>query len=154
MQSIGITGSSTAKWGSTRLRVALVLDNTGSKASDGKINALKTATANLLSQLKSAATANGDVYVSIIPFVNAVNLGRENYGASWIDWTDWDAANGSNVQTCSGRGRGQTCTTNWVPDDHSTWNGCVTDRGPPQSTGGRGPSSNNYDEIVTPPVER
>lgn len=157
LNTITITGSSTAKWGSTRLRVALVLDNTGSMASDGKINALKTATKNLLSQLKSAATVNGDVYVSIIPFVNAVNLGPENDGASWIDWTDWDAANGSDVQTCTGGGRGRgggrkTCTTNWVPDDHNTWNGCVTDRGPPQSTGASGPSSNNYDETVTAPV--
>ncbi len=40
LQSISITGSSTAKWGSTRLRVALVLDNTGSMASDGKIDAV------------------------------------------------------------------------------------------------------------------
>ena len=40
--------SSTVKWGNTRLRVALVLDNTGSMADDGKIDALKTATNNLL----------------------------------------------------------------------------------------------------------
>ena len=33
--------ASTAKWGSTRLRVALVLDNTGSMADNGKIDALQ-----------------------------------------------------------------------------------------------------------------
>ena len=38
---ITVTGSSTAKWGSVRLRVALVLDNTGSMADDGKIAALQ-----------------------------------------------------------------------------------------------------------------
>ena len=57
------------KWGNTRLRVALVLDNTGSMADDGKMAALKTATNSLLTQLKTAASNNGDVYVSIIPFV-------------------------------------------------------------------------------------
>src|SRR5262245_2957440 len=36
------------KWGNTKLRVALVLDNTGSMADDHKITALKTATHNLL----------------------------------------------------------------------------------------------------------
>ncbi|MFZ0197130.1 MAG: pilus assembly protein TadG-related protein, partial [Pseudolabrys sp.] len=52
----------------TRLRVALVLDNTGSMASDGKMDALKTASHNLLTQLQQAAVHPEDVYVSIVPF--------------------------------------------------------------------------------------
>src|SRR6185437_894618 len=52
---INISASSTAKWGNTRLRVALVLDNTGSMADDGKMDALITASKNLLTQLQSAA---------------------------------------------------------------------------------------------------
>ena len=59
--------------------------------------ALQTATKNLLAQLKAAAANNGDVYVSIIPFVKDVNVGGTNYSATWIDWTDWNANNG----TCS-----------------------------------------------------
>src|SRR5690242_2615301 len=65
-RTITVTDSSTSAWGSTRLRVALVLDNTGSMADDGKLAALKTATANLLTQMQNAASTNGDVYVSII----------------------------------------------------------------------------------------
>src|SRR5579884_3681152 len=63
-----ISGTSTAIWGENRLRVALVLDNTGSMAQSGKMTALKTAAHNLLNQLQSAATTPEDVYVSIIPF--------------------------------------------------------------------------------------
>jgi Flp pilus assembly protein TadG len=87
-----VTLNSTAvvKWGTNRLRVALVLDNTGSMASAGKMSALITATNNLLTQLKNAAATNGDVYVSIIPFVKDVNLDPSNYNANWIDWTDWE----------------------------------------------------------------
>src|SRR5262249_45266547 len=48
-----INVSSTVKWGNSRLRVALVLDNTGSMSQHGKITALKTATNNLLTQLQS-----------------------------------------------------------------------------------------------------
>ncbi|HET9716763.1 MAG TPA: pilus assembly protein [Pseudolabrys sp.] len=126
-----VKASSTAKWGITRLRVALVLDNTGSMSSDGKMAALKTATKKLLTQLQSAATTPGDVYVSIIPFVKDVNLGSSNYNADWVYWgtttganpqdplaqdnTSWDALNGNcssgswksrskclaNVGTCS-----------------------------------------------------
>jgi hypothetical protein len=109
---IDVGASSTAKWGSNRLRVALVLDNTGSMNDDGKIGALKTATTNLLAQLKSVATVDGDVYVSIVPFVKDVSFDESQYNSSWdsanggfIYWDDgvytadnyWDALYG----TCS-----------------------------------------------------
>jgi Flp pilus assembly protein TadG len=102
-RQLPLAASSTASFGNARLRVALVLDNTGSMAASGKITALKTATNNLLAQLRSAATNNGDVYVSIIPFVKDVNLDSGNSAASWIYWDDaahsdttsWDANNGS-----------------------------------------------------------
>jgi Flp pilus assembly protein TadG len=87
---LDIATSSTIKWGNQRLRVALALDTTGSMASAGKIEALKTATKNLLDQLKNAAAQNGDVYVSIVPFARNVNAGASNHDASWIDWTDWE----------------------------------------------------------------
>ncbi len=151
LPTMNVSASSTIAWGESRLRVALVLDNTGSMADSGKITALQTATKNLLNQLKAAATNNGDVYVSIIPFVKDVNVGSTNYSATWIDWTDWDANNGS----CSkGSYSTQTsCQNNkgtWTPDAHSTWNGCITDRGLPAPTST--PSPNNYDENVTAPA--
>ena len=92
---ITVRGSSTAKWGTDRLRVALALDVTGSMASAGKLAALKTATKSLLTQLRNAGSVNGDVYVSIIPFNKDVNVGASNYNATWLDWTAWDAANSS-----------------------------------------------------------
>jgi hypothetical protein len=39
---------------------------------------------------------------------------------------------------------------NLDPDDHSTWNGCITDRGLPAPTST--PNPNNYDENVTAPA--
>jgi Flp pilus assembly protein TadG len=151
MSGLNINVSSTVKWGNTRLRVALVLDNTGSMADNGKITALKTATNNLLTQLKNAASQNGDVYVSIIPFSKDVNVGDGNYNASWIDWTDWDNNNG----TCSGgwgwggntKSSCQGSGKNWTPDDHSTWNGCVTDRGNKNT-----PTGQDYDTNANPPI--
>ncbi|HEX5213793.1 MAG TPA: TadE/TadG family type IV pilus assembly protein [Pseudolabrys sp.] len=110
--NITVHSSSTVRWGSTRLRVALVLDNTGSMKDNDKIVALRTATANLLTQLKNAAQTDGDVYVSIIPFMKDVNLGPANWNSDWIYWgtkaqdatlsdaTSWDAKNG----TCSAGG--------------------------------------------------
>ena len=150
VSTMKVAVSSEVKWGNTRLRVALVLDNTGSMAQDGKMPALISATKSLLNQLKAAAVNNGDVYVSIVPFVKDVNVGPGNYNATWIDWTDWNANNGScskgsvnNQSSCLS----QSGNPKWTPDNHNTWNGCVVDRG-----NSNGPSSGNYDQNVTTPT--
>jgi Flp pilus assembly protein TadG len=169
-KNITVAGSSTAKWGSQRLRVALVLDNTGSMADDGKISALKSATQSLLTQLQAAAGTNGDVYVSIIPFVKDVNLGAGNYNSNYIYWgttlqdptlsdsTSWDANNGS-CSKSNGSGWGwwgtgaatrSNCVSiggTWTPDNHNTWNGCVMDRGYKSTPD----TVNNYDTNVAAP---
>ena len=89
LKTVNLTATSTAKWGASRLRVALVLDTTGSMASDGKIGALITATKKLVTQLQSAASVDGDVYVSILPFAKDVRI-ENNYDATWDNWIYWD----------------------------------------------------------------
>jgi len=151
--SLNVGSSTTVKWGNSRLRVALVLDNTGSMAMAGKIDALKSATNGLLTQLRNAASTNGDVYVSIVPFVKDVNVGSSNYTASWIDWSDWDKNNG----TCT-KGNNATWSNNqtdclaengnpkWTPANHNTWNGCVADRGSSNT-----PTGQDYDTNANAP---
>jgi Flp pilus assembly protein TadG len=180
-----VRAHSEVQWGNSRLRVALVLDNTGSMSQSNKIGALKTATTNLITQLQNAANVNGDVYISIIPFVNTVNVNSSNYTASWIDWYDWEhnsynqnsgscSVSGNSSQsscnsagTCSVSGHttqstciaAGTCSlSQWTTKskcqskggtwtagvwtaatwtfDHSTWNGCLTDRGTPLNYSG------------------
>ena len=147
--NMNVGAFSQVDWGNTRLRVALVLDNTGSMADNGKIGALITATNNLLTQLKNAAATPGDVYVSIVPFVKDVNVGKSNYQATWIDWTDWNTNNGScsNHNYDDSQSNCQSHNKTWTHDNHNTWNGCVVDRG-----NSNGPSSNNYDTNATVPT--
>jgi Flp pilus assembly protein TadG len=142
--TVAIGATSTVEIGAgPRLRVALALDNTGSMAQSGKMDALKTATHSLLLQLQTATSIPADAYVSIIPFNTDVNIGPTNHLASWIDWTEWDSRNG----TCSGRGSTQnSCSGTWTAGSHSTWTGCVMDRGNLGS-----PSSGAYDTNVAPP---
>lgn len=139
--NVDIGGSSTAAWGSSRLRVALALDNTGSMASDGKMTALKAATKSLLTQIKDSASQNGDVYVSIIPFSKDVNVGSGNYNANWINWSDWD----DNNLVCKGWNKHGQCNS-WEKANHNTWNGCITDRGPSNA-----PGNSTWDQVVTLP---
>jgi Flp pilus assembly protein TadG len=126
---IPIGASTTTIWGNSRLRVALVLDNTGSMASSNKMPALKTAAQNLLNQLRAAVVRDGDVYVSIIPFSKDVNVGADKNAESWLRWDLWEAENGS----CSSGSYStqSSCVSHsktWTPASHTTWNGCVTDR--------------------------
>ena len=126
---VDIKSMSVSSWGNTRLRVALVLDNTGSMASDGKMDALKTASHNLLTQLQQAAVHPEDVYVSIVPFSKDVNFGSDNYAQSWLRWDLWEEVNGSCSNTSySNRTSCQSHSKVWTPAAHNTWNGCVTDR--------------------------
>lgn len=139
IDTLTVGGSSTARWGTSRMRVALALDVTLSMASDGKMAALKSATKSLLTQLESAATNNGDVHVSIIPFNKVVNVGASNYTAGWLDWTDF--------RVCSGiEFNGNCLLGSWTVPSHSVWTGCVSDRGPSSA-----PGSSTWDQVVTLP---
>jgi Flp pilus assembly protein TadG len=145
---INISANTKVKWGNTKLRVAMALDVTLSMASAGKMTALKTAAKSFLTQMQSAATNNGDIYVSIIPFNKDVNVGATNYTQTWVKWTDWDEVNGEcsddDYETktkCLSKGK------RWTADNHSSWNGCVMDR---DMAGGDHDTKNTAPVAATP----
>ncbi len=94
---LNFSASAEVMWGIKKLNIALALDNTGSMASSGKMTALKEAAHNLLTTLQNAAKQPGDVKVSIVPFAVDVNVGTDKVNESWIDWTEWEAANGTRI---------------------------------------------------------
>jgi Flp pilus assembly protein TadG len=75
VNTLSIGGSSEVTWGIKKLELALALDNTGSMAANNKMTELKKAAKGLLDTLYKAAKSTGD-----------------NMGATWINWTDWEAA--------------------------------------------------------------
>lgn len=89
--SLGFSATSTSVWGNTRMRVAMVLDNTGSMAQNGKMTALQSAAKDMIDTLSTYNKQDGDVYISIIPFSKDVNVGTGNVNASWINWKEWEA---------------------------------------------------------------
>ncbi len=111
-------------------------------AEANKMTSLKTAAKNMLTQLKNAASQNGDVYVSIIPFAEDVNVDPVNYGQTWVRWDLWDEVNG----TCSNSSHKtkSNCASNgktWTAKNHNTWDGCVTDRDQNYDTTNTAPST-------------
>jgi len=91
--TMGFGTSSTATWGNTRMRVAMVLDNTGSMDENGKMPAMQKAAKDMIDTLSDYNKQTGDVYISIVPFTKDVNVGTSNanVNASWINWTEWEA---------------------------------------------------------------
>ena len=112
--SLTVTGTSTVRWGMSKLRLALVLDNTGSMAQAGKMPALQSASHQLLTQLQTAAQHPNDIEVAIVPFTTDVNIGNGNKNNGWLKW--------------SYSATGPFGTASTVTIDKTTWSGCVTDR--------------------------
>jgi Flp pilus assembly protein TadG len=144
--NLNFNTSSTSAWGNVRMRVAMVLDNTGSMADNGKMGAMQTAAKSLIDQLSALSKTDGDIYISVVPFAKDVNVGSGYYNQSWIDWTDWDAANGS-WGSCSSSSYStkSTCESHskvWTPD-HTKWTGCMTDRTQDYDTKNTAPSAGN-----------
>ena len=119
------------------------------------MDALKTSTKNLLTQLKSSASTDGDVYVSIIPFSRGINVGSSNYNANWIDWSEWESepvymatwlANTSNKSTWDQTGPGNSCPFS----SSKTGFGCVSGPADNASTTNSVPSSGSYSGYVCP----
>jgi Flp pilus assembly protein TadG len=147
--SMAVDAHSEVQWGNTRLRVALVLDNSGSMSSAGKITALKTATKNLITTLSAVAKNPEDVYISVIPFSKDVAVDSSNYSRDWVYWdnaakTDvksWDALNG----TCSisGKTPRNTCQTSGKCSDtsYTTQSSCASSGGNCSVSGHDSPSS-------------
>jgi Flp pilus assembly protein TadG len=111
--TVNVGASSKIIWGTTKLWVSLVLDNTLSmletdSTGTSKISALKTATHQLLTSLQKAAATPGDVQVAIVPFAKDVDLGTGFVSSSVVSWTDWEAAPPSSTPA-SNVGPGSNC---------------------------------------------
>ncbi|MGX4806198.1 pilus assembly protein TadG-related protein [Bradyrhizobium guangdongense] len=152
--SLGFNANSTSTWGANLLRVALVLDNTGSMSQSGKMAALKPAAQQLVSQLSALAQNQGDVYISVVPFEVNVNVGTANSSATWLRWDQWDPSNKDSWgrSYCSQStyswfaraecvGHGYSWSDGSPSTNKSSWNGCVADRDQSYDVSATAPSS-------------
>jgi Flp pilus assembly protein TadG len=153
VNTVTVAASSTVVWGQSKLRVSLVLDNTGSmtetdSTGTSKISALKTATIQLLGTLQNAAANAGDVEVAIIPFSRGVNVGTSNVSASWISWTDWESqpANGT---PSSSIGPGSTCPYSTTTTGYR----CQSTPSNGSSSTSTIPSSGSYTGYICPGID-
>lgn len=141
---MGIIGVDTLKIGAKsqitrmgkKLKVALVLDTTGSMAWSSKLTTMQAAAKELIDTVSAAAVNPGDVKIAIVPFTVDVKVGTAYKTADWIKWT-WST---SKIRTCRGGRwwRRSTCVDKSYVINPITWKGCVIDR------------DQNYDVSNTP----
>ncbi len=163
--NLALSSGSTAKWGGTRQRVAIALDVTGSMNFEGKMDAMKKAAKSLIDTLKAMSSSNDDVYVSIVPFAQFVNVGVANKNADWIKWTkfgkctfnsnkfdsDTNAAYNAYVSRFASD---ESCLNFVANGDRATWTsissknswtGCVIDRDESADTTKEAPTLSSTD---------
>lgn len=115
------------------MELALVLDNTGSMNSGGKMAALKTAATDLLNILYGNQDTANNLYVALVPFVAMVNVG-EQY-ANWTTPKPTDAVTNITLQRSTNKVNGAgtagnpdtyaVCAT--VPGGHNFKDGILVD---------------------------
>lgn len=123
--TMAIGSKAQSSWGNNTIELALVLDNTGSMASSGKMTALKDASLQLIQIMQDASQEAGQIRISIVPFAVQVRL---DIGLKNEPWLRFDQTR----QVCSGNwywtitGWKQDCYTETITKD--SWAGCVSDR--------------------------
>ncbi len=83
--NLDINAYSEVEQGSSAIELALVLDNTASMNSEGRLAALKVSAKSLVSTIMTNAPAGAYVKIGIVPFSNYVNVGLGNRNKSWLD---------------------------------------------------------------------
>jgi Flp pilus assembly protein TadG len=111
IETIPVSATGEVAWGRNKIELALVLDNTGSMSTSGKMPALKDAVRDFLSTLEAASDDRDSVKVSIVPFDTQVNIGT---GFRNADWLTFDADLDRNRRV-----------------ERRDWQGCVVDRTQP-----------------------
>lgn len=88
-KTIGVSAATEITRSTTGMELALVLDTTGSMS--GSMNALKSAANSLVDTLFGSDTVADNLFVSVVPFSQAVNIGTSR--STWVNFNNNKKAN-------------------------------------------------------------
>ncbi len=88
-EAITVSASTEVTRETRGMELALVMDNTGSMRSGGKITAMKDAARSLVNNIYGEEEVNPNLWVSLIPYTAAVNVGAGR--SAWLDSAGQDA---------------------------------------------------------------
>lgn len=126
------------------LEVVLVLDNTGSMSSNGKLRAMKSAATEMVEILFGDDAYPEKLKVGLVPFAAGVNLGSDFIDTGYMDTAGISSTNGENFKS----------TTNvwnlYKKLKNRSWEGCVETRPYPYDETDAIPRSDNGDTLWVP----
>lgn len=105
------------------LEVVLVLDNTGSMNSGGKLASLKTAATDLTEMLFGDVEVSSGVKMAVVPFSAAVNVGPQYTTETWLDHTGLNPISHLHFSDATKHN-----SWAWSQLANMQWNGCVEQR--------------------------
>jgi Flp pilus assembly pilin Flp len=136
------------------LEVAMVLDNSGSMSSYSRMTELKKAAKNATDILFDNQPTLPNVFVSIVPFTQYVNVGTANRTASWMSQTGASSISHLNFDNDENEATSFTGTVNrWTLFDgfnRAPWEGCVEARVTPFDTQDTVPDNSVPDTMFQP----
>lgn len=136
------------------LEVAMVLDNSGSMSSYSRMTELKKAAKNATDILFDNQPTLPNVFVSIVPFTQYVNVGTANRTASWMSQTGASSISHLNFDDDDNEATPFTSTVNrWTLFDgfnNAPWEGCVEARVTPFDTQDTVPDNSVPDTMFQP----
>ncbi len=136
------------------LEVAMVLDNSGSMSSYSRMTELKKAAKNATDILFDDEDTLPNVFVSIVPFTQYVNVGTGNRYASWMSQTGESSISHLNFDDDDRDDTPFTGTVNrWDLYDgfnNKPWRGCVEARVAPYDTDDTLPNAAIPDTMFQP----
>ncbi|MCJ8309171.1 MAG: pilus assembly protein [Hyphomicrobiales bacterium] len=165
-EMVHMTASAEVQCGSDTIEIALVLDNSGSMGSSGKIGTLRSAAADLVNTLHTTMGQQSrpdPIKFSLVPFAGMVNVGPNNRNASWMDTTgvgtyhheylDWDSDPnavkvGNTYRTSSGQPLTRFTLFDQLPG--ISWAGCVESRPYPEHTRDTTPDVSKPETMFVP----
>ncbi len=116
-KTMDVSASSEVDMGGQALEVALVLDNTASMNSEGRLDALKASSKSLVDTLFKSKQPSSYLKIGIVPFADYVNVGMSNRNASWMNVP----ADSSKVQNVCSVTYPNAKSSN-CHDEKGTWN--------------------------------
>ena len=105
------------------LEIALALDNTGSMGSNGKIQALRSATNELIGILFGSETTPDHLKMSLVPFSQTVKVDTTLFlNNGWMD------TNGQNATARLNFDNNRYAFSVWATMNNKSWGGCLEAR--------------------------
>jgi len=122
IDKIDVDADTTVQRNVQGIEVALVMDNTGSMATNNNIATLRTAATNFVNTLYDLAEEDEYIRIGLVPYSTSVNVGPYGLGFD-LDGKSYGAAFVNNPQNRS-----------YSPGSNHNWGGCVLANDDPADT--------------------